>query len=159
MIFSLASWAVLSVLGGLLALGAIWSRKITRWRLVSLLGFLASIFVSGLAIFASQGWAHNCRFLLPGHYEIITYTFDSEKITMFLETDFGPKACYIPFSSDEVEKLQKNDEDAGSQFVVDWGDEEGEGQGGGSNGGENGAGEIVKRPPPTHAPKPQEGLQ
>lgn len=103
----------------------------------------------------SQGWAHNCKLLLPGRYDLIGYTFNTEKITLFLNTDFGPKLCYIPYSDDAAEELQKNGEEAGSEFVINWGSD-GEGNGNSNFGEELGEENIEPRPPVVHAPKPEE---
>ena len=154
MTFSFIAWLALSLTGGLLALWAVWARHISRWRLVSLLGFLAAILISGGAILLSQGWATRCDLLLPGKYNLLTFSFDADRIYLFLETSYGPKACFIPYSDDDAEELQKNEEENGSEFEIRWGDQEG---GYGVPGFGEEMGDISARPPNAgHKDKPED---
>jgi hypothetical protein len=75
-----------------------------------------------------------------------------------LDTEYGPKVCYIPWDSGKADQLQKDQESDGSEFTISWGlgTEEG---GSGIPGSDNG-GEISSRPPQdTHKPKPPEGTE
>lgn len=147
--FSLISWFILCVLGGTLTLWAVWSRNITRWRTYTFLGFLATIFLSGAGILVSQGWSSPCWMLLPGKYNIIGYTFIPEKVIyLFLDTEYGPKTCSLPWSTEKAEELQKNEEEGGSEFEIGFGD--GLGIPGVGDGGEP---EIIQRPKQEHPPK------
>lgn len=153
--FGLASWFILSLAGGLLTLSAVWSRKITRWRLVTLLGYLASIVVTGGAVLVSQGWASPCYLLLPGKYSMISYLpVPEETIYLFLDTEYGPKTCYIPWDNGKADQLKKDEEGDGSEFTVEWGLK---GEGNGIPGIDAGIGEISTRPPQNnHEDKPVE---
>ena len=154
--FGLAVWVLLSLVGGLLTLWAVWARSISRWRSMSFLGLLGWIVVSGLGILATQGWATQCSLLLPGKYEIIGFLPEpEERIYLFLGTQYGPKTCYVPWDPRKADELKENEE-LGSDFEIQWGPpgEMGSGVPGFDNGGE-----ISTRPPvDNHKPKPEEGV-
>jgi hypothetical protein len=152
--FGLASWVILSFVGGLLALSAVYSRQITRWRLVALLGYLASIILSGGAILLSQGWSSPCYTLLPGKYDLIGYLpVPEERIYLFLNTEYGPKTCHIPWDAGKSDQLQKDGEGDGSEINISWG-LNGDGEGNGEDDG--GVSVGTRLPPKAHADKPQE---
>jgi len=141
---------------GLLTLFSIWSRNITRWRLVSVLGFICSIGITGGATLISQGWSSDCRLLLPGKYDMIGFLpKPDEAIYLFLDTQYGPKTCHIPWSAEKSEELQKQQEENGTELNITWWGEEG--QEGKPGDGELGPGvETNPRPPAQHEEKPNE---
>lgn len=152
--FGLASWFILSLVGGLLALSAVWSRQITRWRSTALLGYLASILLSGGAILVSQGWSSPCWLLLPGKYDLIGYLpVPEEKIYLFLNTTYGPKTCDIPWDNENADQLQKDSEGDGSEINVSWGEE---GNGGGDSEDDGGVAIGTRPPKDGHDNKPAE---
>jgi len=119
--FGLMSWLILSVLSGILILWAVWARAISRWRLLSLLGFLASVPVTGVSVFLSEGWATSCSLLVPGNYSLLTYQIiPYDRIYLFLETQYGPRTCYIPWSAAEAEKLDQSEGES-FDFNIQWG--------------------------------------
>ena len=155
--FGLASWVILSLLGGLLTLWAVWARSISRWRLVSVLGLFMWILATGAGLLVSQGWATQCSLLLPGKYSVIGFLPEPEnRIYLFLGTEYGPKTCYIPWDPEKADDLQKGQEEDGSEFTIAWGPAGDPGTG--VPGFENG-GEINTRPAPdNHKPKPEENV-
>lgn len=152
--FSLIAWITLSVLMGLLTLWAVWSRYPTKWRTLSLILFIINIFLGGGAIGISQGWASSCSLLLPGKYNMIGFLAKpQEAIYLFLDTQYGPKTCYIPWDTKNADDLQKNQEKNGSDFEIKWGDD---GKGGYNIPGFSEGGEIEERPATPHDQKPAE---
>src|SRR5690242_16142735 len=135
--WGLTAWLTLVLLMSLLTLWAVWARNITRWRGLTFLGFLLSTAISGGAILLSQGWSTPCSLLLPGTYNLIGYLpKPDDRIDLFLDTAYGPKVCYIDWDAAKSDELQDNEEENGSQLVIQWGGGEGGGIPGVSNEGE-----------------------
>lgn len=150
--FTLISWFILCFGGGLITLWAVWSRAISKWRRLTIIGFLFWVFVSGGALLVSQGWSTPCYLLLPGSYNLIGFLPVPETtIYLFLDTQYGPKTCDIPWDSGKADELQKNQEGAGTEIVVG-----GEGNGNGILGISEGGVTINDRPPASHDVKPAE---
>jgi len=154
--WGLVSWLILSLLGGILTLWAVWSRSISRWRAWSVIGLLVSTVISGGALLLAQGWSTPCSLLLPGKYSLLTYQIiPYDRIYLFLETDYGPKSCYIPWSVSKAEQLDKAEGNT-FDFNIQW-------SFGFGTPGESGPigpsveGEFTKRPErPEHPTKPKE---
>ena len=154
--WGLISWFAISLIMSVVALWAVWARNISRWRLATLSGFLFSILISGASILLSQGWSTPCSLLLPGKYSLLTYQIiPYDRIYLFLDTAYGPKSCYIPWSVSKAEQLDKAEGNT-FDFNIQW-------SFGFGTPGESGPigpsveGEFTKRPErPEHPTKPKE---
>lgn len=157
--FGLLAWFVLSVLTGIVTLWAVWSRSVTKWRRTTVLGFLGSVILSGLTILVSQGWSSPCILLLPGKYSLLTYQIiPYDRIYLFLDTQYGPKSCYVDWTAQQADELDRGREGAGFDFNVAWGF--GGIPGMGDPNGELVEGYLTERPKQPERPtKPEEEMK
>jgi hypothetical protein len=103
----------LSVLLGVIVTWAVWSRRDTKFRAWSFIGFLTGLPVSAAIIFVNMGWSTPCKYSTytpygEFEYEILGYQAIPETIIyLFIHTRYGPKTCSLPWSNSTAEKLKE----------------------------------------------------
>lgn len=114
--FPITAWIILTATFTMIASWGIWARSDNdKFRGLSALGLFLGSIVSAVAIVVSVGWSVPCvsGMTAPaGKYYVIAFqALPDDKIHLMLDVPEGPRLCYIPWSTDNAERLRKGQEE------------------------------------------------